>query len=75
MALSSWLLSNILGILLVMMLALFLYGVFAEYVFSGLSTGTDPRMTTMGPCIAAGLVASIVGGFITARLRLWLETE
>ena len=74
MAVSSWLISNILGILLVMVLAMFLYGVFNE-IFASAASGSDPRITTMGPCIAAGLVASMVGGFLTARLRAWLETE
>jgi hypothetical protein len=74
MAFSSWFISNILGILLVMVLAMFLYGIFTE-VFAAAASGSDPRITTMGPCIAAGLVASLIGGFLTARLRAWLETE
>ena len=75
MALSSWLLSNILGLILVMVIALFLYGVFADVFYQVLPFGTDPRMATLGPCVVAGLVASILGGFLTARLRVWLERE
>lgn len=75
MAFSSWLLSNILGIILVMTLAIFMYGVFAELFYSAVPPGTDPRVATMGPCVAAGVIASIIGGFLTARLRVWLETE
>jgi len=75
MAFSSWLLSNILGIILVMTLAIFMYGVFAELFYSTLPAGSDPRLATLGPCVAAGLIASILGGFLTARLRVWLETE
>jgi hypothetical protein len=75
MAFSSWLLSNILGIILVMTLALFLYGVFAEIIYEALPAGTDPRAATLGPCVVAGLIASIVGGFLTARMRVWLERE
>ncbi len=75
MAFSSWLLSNILGIILVMTLAIFMYGVFAELFYGTLPAGSDPRLATLGPCVAAGLIASIVGGFLTARLRVWLETE
>ena len=75
MAFTSWLLSNILGIILVMTLAIFLYGVFAEIFYGTLPAGTDPRAATLGPCIVAGLIASIVGGFLTARMRVWLERE
>lgn len=75
MAASSWLLSNILGIILVMTLAIFLYGILAELFYAALPTGSDPRLATLGPCIAAGLIASIVGGFLTARMRVWLERE
>ncbi len=75
MAFTSWLLSNILGIILVMTLALFLYGIFAEVFYEALPPGTDPRAATLGPCIVAGLIASIVGGFLTARMRVWLERE
>ena len=75
MAFTSWLLSNILGIILVMTLAIFLYGVFAEMFYSALPAGSDPRLATLGPCIVAGLIASIVGGFLTARMRVWLERE
>ena len=75
MAFSSWLLSNVLGILLVLTLAVFLYGIFSTYIFQDLAVGTDPRVASLGPCVAAGLIASIAGGFITARLRVWLETE
>jgi hypothetical protein len=75
MAFTSWLLSNILGIILVMTLAIFLYGVIAEIFYTSLPSGTDPRAATLGPCIVAGLIASIVGGFLTARLRVWLERE
>jgi hypothetical protein len=75
MAVSSWLLSNILGIILVMTLAIFLYGIFAEIFYEALPPGGDPRMATLGPCIAAGLIASILGGFLTARMRVWLERE
>ncbi len=74
MAFSSWLVSNILGILLVMVLAMFLYGILTN-VFAGAAAGSDPRIATIGPCVAAGLIASIVGRFLTARLRMWLETE
>jgi len=75
MAFFSWLLSNVLGIILVMTLAIFLYGIFAELFYEALPPGTDPRMATIGPCVAAGLIASIVGGFLTARMRVWLERE
>jgi hypothetical protein len=75
MALSSWLLSNVLGILLVLMMAVFLYGIFMTYVFVDIAASTDPRVASIGPCLAAGLVSSIVGGFLTARMRVWLETE
>ncbi len=75
MAFSSWLLSNVLGIILVMTLAIFLYGIFAEIFYEALPPGSDPRMATIGPCVAAGLIASIIGGFLTARMRVWLERE
>ena len=75
MAASSWLLSNILGIILVMTLAIFLYGILTELFYTALPPGSDPRLATLGPCIAAGLIASIVGGFLTARMRVWLERE
>lgn len=75
MAASSWLLSNVLGLILVMVLAIFLYGVMAELFYQWLPPGGDPRVATIGPCIVAGIVASILGGFLTARLRIWLETE
>lgn len=75
MAVSSWLLSNVLGILLVLTLAVFLYGVFADLFSASISPGTDPRVASLGPCLAAGLIASIIGGFLTARLRVWLERE
>jgi len=75
MAFSSWLLSNVLGIILVMTLAIFLYGIFAELFYEALPSGSDPRMATIGPCVAAGLIASIMGGFLTARMRVWLERE
>ncbi len=75
MAVSSWLLSNILGVLVIIVLAVFLYGVFMDYVFADLAVGTDPRVATVGPCIAAGLVSSIAGGFLTARMKVWLERE
>ena len=75
MAFSSWALSNVLGLILVMVLAIFLYGIMAQIFFEAVPPGTDPRVATLGPCIVAGLVASIVGGFLTARLRVWLETE
>lgn len=75
MAFSSWLLSNVLGIILVMSIAIFLYGILAGIFYEALPPGTDPRMATIGPCITAGLVASIVGGFLTARMRVWLERE
>ena len=75
MAASSWLLSNILGIILVMTLAIFLYGILTELFYAALPPGSDPRLATLGPCIAAGLIASIVGGFLTARMRVWLERE
>jgi type IV secretory pathway VirB6-like protein len=74
-AFSSWLLSNILGVLLVMVLAVFLYGIFSSYIFQNVGASTDWRVTSIGPCIAAGLIASIFGGFLTARMRVWLETE
>ena len=64
-----------LGLILVMVLAIFLYGVVAQIFFETVPPGTDPRVATIGPCIVAGLVASIIGGFLTARLRIWLETE
>ena len=76
MAFSSWLLSNVLGILLVMVMGVFLFGLLATHVFPVLlPPGSDPRYTTIGPCIVAAIVASIVGGFLTARLRVWLERE
>ncbi len=75
MAVSSWLLSNVLGILLVLVMAIFLYGIFMTYVFGEIAAGTDPRVGSIGPCLAAGLVSSIVGGILTARMRLWLEKE
>ncbi len=75
MAFSSWALSNILGLILVMVLAIFLYGLMAQLFYEVLPPGTDPRAATLGPCIVAGLVASIIGGFLTARLRIWLDTE
>lgn len=75
MAMSSWLLSNILGILLVLMMAVFLYGIFMTYVFTDIAAETDPRVASVGPCLAAGLISSIVGGFLTSRLRVWLEKE
>lgn len=75
MAFSSWALSNVLGLILVMVLAIFLYGVMAQIFFEAVPPGTDPRVATLGPCIVAGLVAAILGGFLTARLRIWLETE
>jgi hypothetical protein len=75
MAVTSWLLSNILGIILVMVLAIFLYGILAEIFYEALPPGSDPRLATMGPCVVAGLIASITGGFLTARMRVWLETE
>ena len=75
MAFFSWFLSNVLGIILVMTLAIFLYGIFAELFYETLPAGTDPRAATIGPCIAAGLIASIIGGFLTARMRVWLERE
>lgn len=76
MAFTSWLLSNVLGILLVMVLAVFLFGILATYVFPLLlPPGSDPRYITMGPCIVAAIVASLVGGFLTARMRVWLERE
>ena len=46
-----------------------------DYVFADIAVGTDPRVATVGPCIAAGLVSSIAGGFLTARMKVWLETE
>lgn len=75
MGFASWLLSNILGILLVLLLALFLFGVFSQYVFPNIGSGLDNRVLTLGPCLAAGIVASILGGSITVRLRRWLDTE
>lgn len=75
MAFSSWLLSNVLGIILVMSLAIFLYGLLAGVFYQYLPPGMDPRVATIGPCIVAGLVASIAGGFLTARMRVWLERE
>ncbi len=69
----SWLLSNILGFILVIILALFLFAVFATYVFAPIGSDLGVRVATLGPCIAAGIVASIVGGLITRRLRDWLE--
>jgi ABC-type multidrug transport system permease subunit len=75
MAFSSWLLSNVLGILLVLTLAVFLYGLFAELFSASVSPGSDPRISSIGPCLAAGLIASIIGGFLTARMRVWLERE
>ncbi len=73
MGFASWLLSNVLGILLVLILSLFLFGVFSMYVFPALAADLDPRVQTIGPCIAAGIVAAIIGGSITVRLRTWLE--
>ena len=75
MAFSSWALSNILGLILVMVLAIFLYGLMAQLFFELLPPGSNPRVATLGPCIVAGLVASIIGGFLTARLRIWLDRE
>lgn len=75
MAFSSWMLANILGIILVMTLAIFLYGVLSGIFADAIPPGTDPRMATLGPCIVAGLIASIVGGFLTARMRVWLDRE
>jgi hypothetical protein len=72
---ASWLLSNVLGILLVIILALFLFGVFSVYVFPYIGSGLDNRVMTLGPCLAAGIVASLLGGTITMRMRRWLETE
>jgi hypothetical protein len=72
---AGWLLSNILGILLVIILALFLFGIFSTYVFPLIGTNLDNRVVTLGPCIAAGIVASLMGGAITVRLRRWLDTE
>ena len=69
----SWLLSNVLGIILVIILALFLFAVFGMYVFPAFGGTIDPRVATLGPCIAAGIVASVVGGLITRRMRDWLE--
>jgi hypothetical protein len=74
-AVSSWLLSNVLGILLVLTLAVFLYGIFADLFSSSINPGTDPRVASIGPCLAAGLISSIIGGFLTARMRVWLERE
>lgn len=75
MGFAGWLLSNILGVLLVLILALFLFGVFSQYVFPNIGSGLDNRVLTLGPCLAAGIVASILGGSITVRLRRWLDTE
>jgi hypothetical protein len=75
MAVSSWLLSNVLGLLLVLVMAIFLYGVFMTYVFGEIAAETDPRVASIGPCLAAGLISSIVGGFLTSRMRVWLEKE
>ncbi len=75
MGFASWLLSNILGILLVLILALFLFGVFSTYVFPYIGSGLDNRVLTIGPCLAAGIVAAVLGGTITVRLRRWLDTE
>ena len=72
---ASWLLSNVLGILLVLLLALFLFGIFSTYVFPYIGAGLDNRVLTLGPCLAAGIVASLLGGTITVRMRRWLETE
>jgi|MudIll2142460700_1097286.scaffolds.fasta_scaffold726653_2 hypothetical protein len=73
MGFASWLLSNVLGILLVLILSLFIFGVFSEYVFPAFATDLDPRVQTLGPCIAAGIVAAVLGGTITVRMRNWLE--
>ena len=75
MAFSSWLLANILGVLLVLVMAIFLYGIFSSYIFQNVGASTDWRVASLGPCVAAGLVASILGGFLTARMRAWLEVE
>ncbi len=75
MGFASWLLSNVLGIILVLILAIFLFAIFATYVFPHLGPGLNPRVVTIGPCISAGIVAAIIGGLITVRLRRWLETE
>jgi len=73
MGFASWLLSNVLGIMLVLFLSVFLFGVFSEFVFPAIGADLDPRVQTLGPCIAAGVVAAILGGTITVRLRRWLD--
>ncbi len=71
MGFASWMLSNVLGILLVLILSMFMFGVFSEYVFPAFAADLDPRVQTLGPCIAAGIVAAVLGGTITMRIRIW----
>lgn len=75
MGFASWLLSNILGIVLVLILSLFLFGVLSTYVFPALGADLDPRVQTIGPCLAAGVIAAVLGGTVTVRMRRWLDRE
>jgi hypothetical protein len=75
MGFASWLLSNILGIVLVLILSLFLFGLLSTYVFPAFGADIDPRVQTIGPCLAAGVLAAILGGTVTVRLRRWLDRE